>query len=69
MAHVHHAQDSSHAFADGSWGAQILEGLGLDVLGNGDVVESKHWSSLSFQSTDLISSCGGGRLRIRCRRA
>lgn len=53
MAHVHHAQESSHVFADGSWGAQILEGLGPDVLGNGDVVVSKHWSSSSFQSTDL----------------
>src|ERR1700733_3351076 len=34
MAHVPHAQEPSHAFADGSWGAQILEGLGPGVLGN-----------------------------------
>jgi nicotinamidase-related amidase len=53
MAHVHHSQEESHAFAEGSWGAQILEGLGPDVLGNGDVVVSKHWNSSSFQSTDL----------------
>jgi nicotinamidase-related amidase len=53
MAHVHHSQESSHAFAAGSWGAKILEGLEPDVLGNGDVVVSKHWNSSSFQSTDL----------------
>lgn len=53
MAHVHHSQESSHAFAAGSWGAQILEGLEPDVLGNGDVIVSKHWNSSSFQSTDL----------------
>ena len=32
------------AFAKGSWGAEIYEGL-EPVLDNGDVVVSKHWNS------------------------
>ncbi len=52
-AHIHQSQESSHAFAEGSWGAQIYQGLEPDVLGNNDVVVSKHWNSSSFQSTDL----------------
>ena len=53
MAHGHHAQEESHAFAEGSWGAQVLAGLEPDVLDNSDVVVSKHWNSSSFHSTDL----------------
>ena len=45
MSHPHHAQQESHAFAAGEFGSQILEGLEPDVLGNDDVVVSKHWSS------------------------
>ena len=52
-AHIHHSQESSQAFAEGSWGAEIFAGLEPDVLGNNDVVVSKHWNSSSFQSTDL----------------
>lgn len=33
------------AFEEGSWGAEIFEGLEPDVLGNGDVVVSRHWNS------------------------
>ncbi|KAF7553382.1 hypothetical protein G7Z17_g3638 [Cylindrodendrum hubeiense] len=47
------ALKSSKAFEEGSWGAEILEGLEPDVLGNGDVVVSKHWNSSSFANTDL----------------
>lgn len=32
-------------FEEGSWGAEIFEGLEPDVLGNGDVIVSKHWNS------------------------
>jgi nicotinamidase-related amidase len=35
----------SRAIEEGSWGAEIFEGLEPDVLGNGDVVVSKHWNS------------------------
>ncbi|MCJ1331577.1 hypothetical protein MMC10_008268 [Thelotrema lepadinum] len=39
-------------FEEGSWGAQIYEGLEPDWEA-GDVVVSKHWGSSSFQNTDL----------------
>ncbi|KAI8296089.1 hypothetical protein K4K56_008099 [Colletotrichum sp. SAR 10_98] len=39
-------------FAEGSWGAEILQGLEPDVT-NGDVVASRHWNSDSFENTDL----------------
>jgi nicotinamidase-related amidase len=35
----------SRAIEEGSWGAEIYEGLEPDVLGNKDVVVSKHWNS------------------------
>ncbi|CAH0054554.1 unnamed protein product [Clonostachys solani] len=41
------------AFEKGTWGAEFLEGLEPDVLGNGDVVASKHWNSSGFANTDL----------------
>ncbi|RTE70311.1 hypothetical protein BHE90_015297 [Fusarium euwallaceae] len=41
------------AFAIGSWGAEILDGLEPDVPGNGDVVVSRHWNSSGFANTDL----------------
>ncbi|KAH6967960.1 Isochorismatase-like protein [Ilyonectria sp. MPI-CAGE-AT-0026] len=40
-------------FEEGTWGAEILEGLEPDVLNNGDVIVSKHWNSSSFANTDL----------------
>ncbi|KAF2845164.1 Isochorismatase hydrolase [Plenodomus tracheiphilus IPT5] len=43
----------SHAIEQGSWGAAIYEGLEPDVLGNKDVVVSKHWNSSGFANTDL----------------
>jgi len=45
-------QHTGKAFEEGSWGVEIYEGL-EPSLENGDVVVSKHWSSSSFQSTDL----------------
>ncbi len=47
----HKSQGKNLAFEEGNWGVEIYEGLEPDVLGNGDVVVSKHWSSryvLSF---------------------
>ncbi|CAN9136571.1 unnamed protein product [Alternaria alternata] len=38
---------------EGSWGAEIYPGLEPDVLGNKDVVVSKHWNSSGFANTDL----------------
>ncbi|UQC77845.1 uncharacterized protein CLUP02_03317 [Colletotrichum lupini] len=35
------------------WGAEILEGLEPDVVGNGDVVASRHWNNSGFANTDL----------------
>lgn len=35
----------SRALEEGSWGAEIFPGLEPDVLGNRDVVVSKHWNS------------------------
>ncbi|TVY52367.1 Peroxyureidoacrylate/ureidoacrylate amidohydrolase [Lachnellula suecica] len=46
------SQKENVAFEEGSWGVEIYEGLGPE-LGNGDVVCGKHWSSSSFQNTDL----------------
>ncbi|KAI5460147.1 Isochorismatase-like protein [Mariannaea sp. PMI_226] len=40
-------------FEEGTWGSEILEGLEPDVLGNGDVIASKHWNSSGFANTDL----------------
>ena len=52
MRKIHISQKEGHAFEEGSWGAKIYEGLEPD-LSNKDAVVSKHWSSSSFQSTDL----------------
>lgn len=41
---VHTSQEEGKVFEEGSWGAQIFEGMELNVE-NGDVVVSKHWSS------------------------
>jgi len=46
------SQKERKAFEEGTWGVEIYEGLEPD-LRNGDVVVSKHWSSSSFQNTDL----------------
>ncbi|KAM5344431.1 hypothetical protein ACJ41O_012967 [Fusarium nematophilum] len=45
-------QETLHYFEEGTFGAQILEGLEPDVR-NGDVVVSRHWNSDSFEHTDL----------------
>jgi nicotinamidase-related amidase len=42
-------------FEEGSWGAKIYEGMEPDVLGNEDVVVSKHWNSR------LVDDCCVGR--------
>jgi nicotinamidase-related amidase len=39
------SQGKNLAFEEGTWGVEIFEGLEPDVVGNGDVVVSKHWSS------------------------
>jgi nicotinamidase-related amidase len=52
MRKIHDSQKSGHAFEEGTWGAEIFKGLEPDAR-NGDVVVSKHWSSSSFQNTDL----------------
>lgn len=41
---VHTSQEEGKVFEEGSWGAEIFEGM-EPVKGNGDVVVSKHWSS------------------------
>lgn len=41
---------------DGSWGAELYEGMEPDVLGNGDVVVSKHWNSRYVCDWPLPSS-------------
>ncbi|KAH8593474.1 Isochorismatase-like protein [Bisporella sp. PMI_857] len=45
-------QLENDVFKEGSWGVEIYEGLAPDIE-KGDVVVSKHWSSSSFQNTDL----------------
>ncbi|KAF1982764.1 Isochorismatase hydrolase [Aulographum hederae CBS 113979] len=52
MMAVHKSQQENYAFEEGGFGGTIFEGMEPD-LGNGDVVVSKHWSSSSFQNTDL----------------
>ncbi|KAH7085208.1 Isochorismatase-like protein [Paraphoma chrysanthemicola] len=43
----------TRAIEEGSWGAEIFQGLEPDILGNRDVVVSKHWNSSGFANTDL----------------
>ncbi|KAM0752496.1 Isochorismatase hydrolase [Meredithblackwellia eburnea MCA 4105] len=45
--------DKGKVFEEGSWGAEIYKGLEPDVLGNKDVIASKHWNSSGFANTDL----------------
>ncbi|KAK1854691.1 isochorismatase hydrolase [Colletotrichum chrysophilum] len=45
-------QKNSQVFKEGSWGAEILQGLEPDPS-KGDVVVSRHWNSDSFANTDL----------------
>lgn len=45
MTNQHKQTAKSHAFEEGSFGVEYFEGLEPDVLGNGDVVVSRHWSS------------------------
>ncbi|OCL08528.1 Isochorismatase hydrolase [Glonium stellatum] len=52
MTELHVSQQTHKVFEEGSWGAQIFKGM-EPKLENGDVVVSKHWSSSSFQNTDL----------------
>lgn len=35
----------SKSIEEGSWGAELFDGLAPDVLGNKDVVVGKHWNS------------------------
>lgn len=41
---MHTSQEEGKVFEEGSWGAQIFEGM-EPVVVNGDVVVAKHWSS------------------------
>ncbi|KAF2424924.1 Isochorismatase hydrolase [Tothia fuscella] len=52
MKELHQSQKDNKVFEEGSWGAQFYEGM-EPKLENGDVVVSKHWTSSSFQNTDL----------------
>jgi len=44
MTAPHVGNKKLRAFEEGSWGAEIYEGMEPD-LSNGDVVVSKHWNS------------------------
>lgn len=50
------SQKVNVAFEEGSWGAEIFEGLGPDV-GGGDVVVSKHWCSRFVSSFPFFVEC------------
>ncbi|KAF2673858.1 Isochorismatase hydrolase [Microthyrium microscopicum] len=52
MMAVHSSQKENNVFEEGGFGGTIFKGMEPD-LENGDVVVSKHWSSSSFQNTDL----------------
>src|SRR6266498_1157942 len=49
MAKIHLTQREGKAFEEGSWGAQVLQGLEPNIA-NGDVVVSKHWNSRSVHA-------------------
>ncbi|KAJ0316015.1 hypothetical protein COL5a_011754 [Colletotrichum fioriniae] len=49
----HKGLAAAKGIAEGSWGAEILEGLEPDVVGNGDVIASRHWNNSGFANTDL----------------
>jgi hypothetical protein len=44
MSASHATQKEGKVFEEGSWGAEILEGMEPDV-GNGDVLVGRHWNS------------------------
>ncbi|PON24969.1 hypothetical protein TGAM01_v206050 [Trichoderma gamsii] len=52
MKALHESQKAGKVFEEGSWGAKIYEGMEPNTE-NGDLIFSKHWSSSSFQNTDL----------------
>ncbi|KAM6480498.1 Isochorismatase-like protein [Trichoderma sp. SZMC 28011] len=52
MTSYHIGMKEGRVIEEGSWGAQIYEGMEPDLT-NGDVVVSKHWNASSFQNTDL----------------
>ncbi|KAM0257457.1 hypothetical protein ACHAQJ_004404 [Trichoderma viride] len=52
MKFSHESQKKNKGFEEGSWGATIFEGMEPDYE-NGDVIFGKHWSSSSYQNTDL----------------
>lgn len=45
MAASHTLQKENKVFEEGSWGAEILEGMKPSVEGNGDVLVGRHWNS------------------------
>jgi len=53
MTKQHVQTEQGHVFEEGSFGVEFFEGLEPDVAGNADVIVSRHWSSSSFQNTDL----------------
>jgi nicotinamidase-related amidase len=52
---MQHSQKEHDAFAEGSWGVKIFEGLEPDIE-KGDVVVSKHWSSRYELSIELTTT-------------
>jgi len=54
MSASHATQTEGKVFEEGSWGAEILEGMEPDV-GNGDVLVGRHWNS-SLVSPSLFAS-------------
>jgi len=53
MTKQHVSTKAGKVFEEGSFGVEFFPGLEPDVLGNGDVIVGRHWSSSSFQNTDL----------------
>ncbi|KXH53840.1 NUDIX domain-containing protein [Colletotrichum salicis] len=49
----HKGFGAARGFEEGSWGAEILEGLEPDVVDNGDVIASRHGNNSGFANTDL----------------
>jgi hypothetical protein len=54
MSASHATQKEGKVFEEGSWGAEILEGMEPDV-GNGDVLVGRHWNS-SLVLSSLFAS-------------
>ncbi|KAI3544193.1 hypothetical protein CABS01_00317 [Colletotrichum abscissum] len=55
----HKGLAAAKGIAEGSWGAEILEGLEPDVVRNGDVVASRHWNNSGFHVTLLSDATAG----------